>query len=673
MDRADRKIRKLRDKAEKLRQAGNLKKALDIYHELEKRDPKEPRWPHLAGEAHKRFGHVNDSVEHFTRAAELYNKKGFDVKCVAMCKVLLAMDPLNETGNRLLEAVSGDERPKFSMPPEAPPRTHSEAALAATGGPEMVIPTVAAAASPATPLPARPPLATPAPSPGRSPAKETSPKELQALNLSDLEELLDEDAVPTGPQPPPVPTMPPRIPAPAKAVSKPATSRPPSVPPKPLVDKPPRPDRPVGVRMGKFTESLDIAIEIEELENAAANRAAADASAADASAVDASADDGDDMVLTNNTFMESLAASKAEHTSSPRKHPTLEPDAPLASLELEDIMPGTHRKPSGPDGRKSTDELFEVDIADIEEIRSIEEVQAPATSTDEYRAADSSSGTSPQATPPGLFKKLGIDAMKSLVAQMSYLEKQPGDIIVRQGDVGGSLYVIIRGEVAIIRETHGQRMEVATLGDGEFFGEMALLTDTPRVASVEAVTTVEMFELSRDTLRRLIQEFPQVVPVLIGFLKDRLLEIFVKTSDLLRPVPEAKRWVLARKFKLYEIKEGKVILKEGKPSGGLMIFLAGTAVATRERKGETVVLGELQPGSLVGEISLLTGGPAVATVTAKSKAWLLAISQTQWKTLTSAFPQMREYVERLAAKRRQQNAAIIAGGATYTSQTLRLV
>lgn len=655
MDRADRKIRKLRDKAEKLRQAGNLKKALDIYHELEKRDPNEPRWPHLAGEAHKRFGHVNDSVGHFTRAAELYNKKGFDVKCVAMCKVLLAMDPLNETGNRLLEAVSGDARPKFSMPPEAPPRTHSDAALAATGGPEILL-------APTTPSPAPAPFTTPAPSPGRSPAKETSPKELQALNLSDLEELLDEDAVPTGPPPPPVPTTPPRIPAPAKAVPKLATSRPPSAPPKVLVDTPPRPDQPAGPRIGKFTESLDIAIEIEELENAAAGRSVADASA----------DDGD-MVVTNNTFMESLATSKAEHTTGPRKHPTLKPDAPLESLELEDIMPGTHRKPSGPVGRKSTDELFEVDIADIEEIHDIEQVPGPATSTDEYRAADSSSKDQPEAKPPGLFKKLGIDAMKSLVAQMSYLEKKPGDVIVRQGDVGGSLYVIIRGEVAIIRETHGQRMEVATLGDGEFFGEMALLTDTPRVASVEAVTTVEMFELSRDTLRRLIQEFPQVVPVLIGFLKDRLLEIFVKTSDLLRPVPEAKRWVLARKFKLYEIKEGKVILKEGKPSGGLMIFLAGTAVATRRRKDETVVLGELQPGSLVGEISLLTGGPAVATVTAKSKAWLLVISQRQWKALTRGFPQMREYVERLAAKRRQQNAAIIAGGATYTSQTLRLV
>ncbi len=660
LDRADRKIRKLRDKAEKLRQAGNLKKALDIYHELEKREPSEPRWPHLAGEAHKRFGQINDSVEHFTRAAELYNKIGFDVKCVAMCKVLLAMDPLNETGNRLLEAVSGSKKPTFPMPEDPPlPRTHSQGALAATGGVELSAP-APVAQPPAAAQPAQAP--EPPPATQRQPAKETSPKELQALNLSDLEELLDEDAAPAGPPPPPVPTAPPRIPAPAKpqgGMSAPA----PSVPPKPLVDAPPRPDPSRIPRVGKFTESLDISIEVEEFQAAAAERAAQQANGNE--------DDG--LVVTdNNTFMESLATSQAKHTN-PRKNPTLEPDAPLESLELEDIMPGTHRKPSGPLGRKSTEELFEVDIADIEEIEEIEEVRGPAAEQAESKATKAAPKERPETTPPGLFKKLGIDAMKSLVAQMSYLEKQPGEIIVQQGDVGGSLYVIIRGEVSIVREANGQRMHVATLTDGEFFGEMALLTDTPRVASVEAVTTTEMFEVSRDTLRRLIQEFPQVVPVLIGFLKDRLLEIFVKTSDLLRPVPEAKRWVLARKFKLYEIKEGKVILKEGKPSGGLMIFLAGTAVATRQRKGKTVVLGELHPGSLVGEISLLTGGPAVATVRAKSKAWLLAISQKQFKTLTNAFPQMREYVERLAAKRREENAAVIAGGATYTSQTLRLV
>ncbi|MFH2010619.1 MAG: cyclic nucleotide-binding domain-containing protein [bacterium] len=638
MDRTDKKIRKLRDKAEKLRQGGNVKKAIEIYHELCSRDPEEPRWPHLAGEAHKRLGQIDDAVKYFTKAAALYGKNGWHVKCVALCKVLLAMDPLNATGLRLLEEVSGTDKPKFPMAAEPREPTPSQAALAATGGRVL-----------STPAPGR----AEAPSESLSlprPKHETSPKELQAIDITELEALLEKPVRPGGAPPPPPP--------------------PPITRTAPLVDKPPRPDPTQSQLSRKPRETLDIAIELEEpLDDPKATHALTieDIELLDNAVGHATESDDDIEVLDMDDldFMESLEHSEATVSRTPMKKPTLELDAPLETLDLEDVMPGTLRKPTGDAMPKDSQELFEVPL---------DEPQPGQTGDfEEYKRRITPGQEASAPTPPGLFQKLGIDVMKSLVAQMSYVEKSPGQEIVKQGQIGGSLYVIVRGEVAIIKEVDGRRIHVTTLKDGEFFGEMALITDTPRVATVEAITTVEMLEVSRDTLRLLIRDFPQVVPVLIKFLKDRLLEIFVKTSDLLKPVPEAKRWVLARKFKLYEIKEGKVILREGKPSGGLMIFLAGTARATRQRRGKTVTLGLLEPGSLVGEISLLTGGPAVATVTATSKAWLLAISQAQWKALTNAFPDMREYVEALARKRREENAAIISGDAGYSSQSLRLV
>jgi CRP-like cAMP-binding protein len=246
-------------------------------------------------------------------------------------------------------------------------------------------------------------------------------------------------------------------------------------------------------------------------------------------------------------------------------------------------------------------------------------------------------------------------------------------VIIRQGEVGGSLYVIVRGEVRIVKEQGETRTEVSRLGETEFFGEMALVTDTPRVATVEAVTEVELLEVTRETMRLLIQDFPQVVPNVIKFLKDRLLEIFVKTSELLAPVPERYRWQLARKFKLYEIPEGRTILREGKPSGGLFIFLAGQGVATRKRRGKVLKLADLGPGSLVGEISLVTGGPAVASVTATTKCWLLAVSAKQFEVLTRNFPELKQLIERIADQRRRENARLLAGDPNYISQEFRLV
>jgi CRP-like cAMP-binding protein len=358
-------------------------------------------------------------------------------------------------------------------------------------------------------------------------------------------------------------------------------------------------------------------------------------------------------------FMEVLESSEARENQQPTKPPELKRNAPLETLQLRDVMPGRERHPSQPD---LGGEMYEVPFED-----------SKAGKLPEYEKRITPSRAMPDMTPPGLFRSLGIDATRSLVTRMNFLATEPGEVIIRQGEVGGSLYVIVRGEVRIVKEQGETRTEVSRLGETEFFGEMALVTDTPRVATVEAVTEVELLEVTRETMRLLIQDFPQVVPNVIKFLKDRLLEIFVKTSELLAPVPERYRWQLARKFKLYEIPEGRTILREGKPSGGLFIFLAGQGVATRKRRGKVLKLADLGPGSLVGEISLVTGGPAVASVTATTKCWLLAVSAKQFEVLTRNFPELKQLIERIADQRRRENARLLAGDPNYISQEFRLV
>lgn len=74
-----------------------------------------------------------------------------------------------------------------------------------------------------------------------------------------------------------------------------------------------------------------------------------------------------------------------------------------------------------------------------------------------------------------------------------------------------------------------------------------------------------------------------------------------------------------------------------------------------------------------GEISLVTGGPAVASVTAKTKCWLLAVSTQQFDVLTKNFPELKVMVEKLADQRRRDNTRILAGDPNYVSQELQLV
>jgi NADH:quinone reductase (non-electrogenic) len=90
---------------------------------------------------------------------------------------------------------------------------------------------------------------------------------------------------------------------------------------------------------------------------------------------------------------------------------------------------------------------------------------------------------------------------------------EPGDIIFHQGDLGDSVYVIERGDCDVIREENGISTTLATLQAGDYFGEMALLADASRNATIQARTAMEVLLIPKgdfDTLRKSVPAFGEV-------------------------------------------------------------------------------------------------------------------------------------------------------------------
>jgi uncharacterized protein YhbP (UPF0306 family) len=94
-----------------------------------------------------------------------------------------------------------------------------------------------------------------------------------------------------------------------------------------------------------------------------------------------------------------------------------------------------------------------------------------------------------------------------------------GDVIVRQGAPADKIFIIVKGEVSVEREeADGRVVELETLRDGQFFGELAILRDTPREATATAKTDVTLLAMRRDTFQRLVagslgasEDFDQVI------------------------------------------------------------------------------------------------------------------------------------------------------------------
>ena len=108
------------------------------------------------------------------------------------------------------------------------------------------------------------------------------------------------------------------------------------------------------------------------------------------------------------------------------------------------------------------------------------------------------------------------DLAQTRIDQESGIKNQhfePGDVIFHQGDLGDSVYVIERGECDVIKEENGAARTVATLRAGDYFGEMALLSDKTRNATIQARTAMEVLLIPKgdfDTLRKSVPAFGEV-------------------------------------------------------------------------------------------------------------------------------------------------------------------
>lgn len=96
------------------------------------------------------------------------------------------------------------------------------------------------------------------------------------------------------------------------------------------------------------------------------------------------------------------------------------------------------------------------------------------------------------------------------------------ETIVRQGEMGLGLYVIATGHVKVDRDQGGVRMQVAELGPEQFFGEMSLLDNKPRSATVTGIEETECLLLTRDSFVRLMNKYPEIPIRMARVLAERL-------------------------------------------------------------------------------------------------------------------------------------------------------
>lgn len=101
---------------------------------------------------------------------------------------------------------------------------------------------------------------------------------------------------------------------------------------------------------------------------------------------------------------------------------------------------------------------------------------------------------------------------------------EPGEVIFHENDRGDAAYIIERGRVAVTKLLHGRSVHLATLVAGEPFGEMSMIDDKPRSATVTAIEATAVREIPREGFFRSLQTHPEVALGLLKVLFERLRE-----------------------------------------------------------------------------------------------------------------------------------------------------
>jgi CRP-like cAMP-binding protein len=309
---------------------------------------------------------------------------------------------------------------------------------------------------------------------------------------------------------------------------------------------------------------------------------------------------------------------------------------PLRQLRLASLMPGSHQSQQFPAVGSSG--AMEIPLDDDFALDA-------AGSTHPHKGAGKSTMARFVLPKTPFFSVLSRELFRMAVERVRLIQLTAGQILFSRGDPGDALYVVAWGEIAVLAPR-----EIARLSEGDFFGEIALLADRPRTATVRATVDSQVLAIDRALLSDLVAGSPELLKVLLRFLRERLIGMLAETSPLFAPFTPLERIGLAARFHFLEIDEGLRIIEEGGKSPGLFVLLSGEADAVAGGR----VVAHLESGDTFGEISLFANRPATASIVAVSKSFVFYLPRADFSEIIMTHPQVLEHISSLAEARMRE-------------------
>jgi cAMP-dependent protein kinase regulator len=321
--------------------------------------------------------------------------------------------------------------------------------------------------------------------------------------------------------------------------------------------------------------------------------------------------------------------SRAREVSRTAAAPPPRPPPPMAPLELEVF--GPNMLDLSPDGGDEAEVLLEVEAVDEE--------PAPAPTPADLPVIP-------------LFSQLERDDFIAVLREgMEVRSCAPGTAVVTEGDDGTAMFAIVQGQVGVLHEGR----QVAQMAEGDFFGEMALISRSKRLATVKALTPAVLLEFPRAAMEKLFAQHPGIAVALDAFYRERLLANLMRCSPLLHALSDELKVELSGRFEVKTYDPGQVIMLQGQPGEGLYLIIRGRC-EVMDRSGKRYP--PLKEGDAFGEISVVTGRAATANVRAESQVVALRLPSDLVRARVLPHPGVQPLIDDLVNERLARTRAL---------------
>lgn len=227
-----------------------------------------------------------------------------------------------------------------------------------------------------------------------------------------------------------------------------------------------------------------------------------------------------------------------------------------------------------------------------------------------------------------LFAALDSNQLEIVVDAMFERKCPAGDSIIKQGEDGDNFYIVSDGECECYVAFNGKPATlVKTYSKGEAFGELALMYNCPRAATVKAKTDVSLWAMDRLTFRQVLMDTTAS--------KRQRYEQFLEGISLLSSLDRYERAKVSDALVERVYEDGEYIIKQGERGDNFYILEEGAARATKSIKGSNQPLEvmRMKPGDYFGELALLNDAPRAANVIAIGRVKVACLDRSSFTRL----------------------------------------